>query len=316
MNTSVFKDLQNQAKKIGGGQYNVPALQQHFANQYTNSRNKNPYFYFFPPQAALVIGATYFIPGFFSNGTIGAGGVANEASIASFLGAQFKSDGSVTYVPEQIPPQGWYRRAYPMFLTEGVDGIITLYTGAAAILKNPLLFGANTGSPGAFDDGFGLSQFGGSGSYGGTTRNGVACAIQQVVYGNFVSEFSNILNSVVGSLSAVNSIFGSFGCPTPTGAPPAQAFATTFPGYPKPSPCTLSRQQNGFDQCAAGTNTYGAMNLNKIPFCLCSSLHSTWIAPGGRLPVLHSVSASPDYMSTSYYLAKLVCARSYTYNRP
>ena len=45
-------------------------------------------------QGVLVIGATYFIPGFFSNGTIGAGGVANEASIASFLGATFNTDGS------------------------------------------------------------------------------------------------------------------------------------------------------------------------------------------------------------------------------
>ncbi|KAF1831238.1 Cloroperoxidase, partial [Decorospora gaudefroyi] len=134
LDPSVFKDLQNQAKTYGGGQYNVKAVTRHFANQYTNSRENNPYFYFFPPQAALVIGATYFIPGFFSNGTIGAGGVANEASIASFLGTQFNNDGSVTYIPEQIPPQGWYRRAYPMFLSEGVDGIITLYTGAAAIL--------------------------------------------------------------------------------------------------------------------------------------------------------------------------------------
>ena len=171
LNPSVFLDLQNTAKTYGGGQYNVPALTQHFAHQYTKSRSNNPYFYFFPPQAALVIGATYFIAGFFSNGTIGAGGVANEASIASFTGAYFSnSSGSVTYMPEQIPPQGWYRRGYPMygffrvprsclerqmltpktfrFLSEGIDGIITLYTGAAATLGQPLLFGANTGTPG------------------------------------------------------------------------------------------------------------------------------------------------------------------------
>ena len=135
LNSSVFLDLQNAAKTYGGGQCNVPALTQHFAHQYTKSRNNNPYFYFFPPQAALVIGATYFIAGFFSNGTIGAGGVANEASIASFTGAYFNSStGAVTYQPEQIPPQGWYRRGYPMFLSEGIDGIITLYTGAAATL--------------------------------------------------------------------------------------------------------------------------------------------------------------------------------------
>ncbi|KAF2127760.1 hypothetical protein P153DRAFT_320228 [Dothidotthia symphoricarpi CBS 119687] len=262
LSPSVFLDLQNQAKTVGAGQYNVAAVTHHFANQYTNSRNKNPYFYFFPPQAALVIGATYFIPGFFSNGTIGAGGVANEASIASFLGAQFNSDGSVVYVPEQIPPQGWYRRGTPMFLSEGIDGIITLYTGAAAILKNPLLFGANTGTAGSFNGSFGLADF------GGTTRNGVACQIEQAVYGNFISEFGNVLSTISSAFNTITAAFGSFGCPTPSGAPPSQAIATNYPGYPKPSPCKLNRMQNGFDQCAPGTNTYGATNSKKVPFCL------------------------------------------------
>ncbi|UPX20943.1 Unspecific peroxygenase [Ascochyta rabiei] len=284
LNPDIFMDLKNQAMEVGGGQYNVKAVTSHFANQYQNSRSKNPYFYFFPPQAALAIGATYFIPGFFSNGTIGAGGVANEASIASFLGASFNDDGSFkSYVPEQIPSQGWYRRAYPMLLSEGIDGIITLYTGAAAQMKNPILFGANTGSGNSFKGGYGLSDFGGKGTFGGTTRKGVACAIQQAVYGNFISEFGNVLNSIIGAVKAVNAAFGSFGCPTPTGAPPSQAIATTFPGYPKPSPCTLNRMQNGLDQCAAGTNTYGGMNSQKIPFCLNSPKAGT--VAGNPYPV-------------------------------
>ncbi|MCJ1456615.1 hypothetical protein MMC28_006977 [Mycoblastus sanguinarius] len=269
LNPSVFLDLQNTAKTYGGGQYNVPALTQHFAHQYTKSRSNNPYFYFFPPQAALVIGATYFIAGFFSNGTIGAGGVANEASIASFTGAYFSnSSGSVTYMPEQIPPQGWYRRGYPMFLSEGIDGIITLYTGAAATLGQPLLFGANTGTPGSFTGGFSLSQFGGSGSYGGTTVNGVACAIEESVYGNFISEFSAIINTGASVLSTFETPFGEFGCPVPSGSPAVEADAPTYPGYPKPQPCKLNPQQNGFSQCAPDTNTYGRFNTQKVPFCL------------------------------------------------
>lgn len=71
----------------------------------------------------MTIGAIYFIPGFMSNGTIGFGGVANEASVSSFLGTYFNSDGSVTYMPEQIPPQGWYRRGFAMNLEEGIDGV-------------------------------------------------------------------------------------------------------------------------------------------------------------------------------------------------
>ena len=88
------------------------------------------------------VGATYFIAGFFSNGTTGAGGVANEASIASFTGAYFNSStGTVTYQPEQIPPQGLYQHGYPMFLAEAIDSIITLYTGAAATLcKSQLIY--------------------------------------------------------------------------------------------------------------------------------------------------------------------------------
>ncbi|KAG6994217.1 hypothetical protein G7Y79_00046g082680 [Physcia stellaris] len=258
----------NAAKTVGAGQYNVRAITQHFANQYKKSRDTNPYFYFFPPQAALTSGAEYFHAGFFSNGTIGAGGVANEASIASFNGAKFDSKGGITYMPEQIPPQGWYRRGYPMFLTEGIQGIITLYAGAAAILGQPLLFGANTGTPGSFTGSFSLAQWAGSGNYGGTTVKGVACALEGAVYGNFVSEFSNILNAGTAAVSALEVPFGQYGCPVPTGAPPQEATAKTYPGYPKPQPCKLNKMQNGYSQCAPDTNTYASFNTPKVPFCL------------------------------------------------
>ena len=210
----------------------MPAIIDHLAHNYKNSRDKNPYFYFFPPQAALTIGAEYFHAGFFSNGTIGAGGVANEASIASFNGAKFSSSGSISYMPEQIPSQGWYRRGYPMFLTEGVQGIITLYVGTAIKLGQPQLFGANTGSPGSFTGGFSLSDWAGSGNYGGTTVKGVACALEGAVYGNFISEFSAILNAGQQSaaLSALEQPFKQYGCPVPSGAPPQEATAKTYPG--------------------------------------------------------------------------------------
>lgn len=284
LNPSIFKDFQSAAKTYGGGQYNVPAITHHFANQYTNSRNTNPYFYFFPPQAALTVGAEYFHAGFFSNGTIGFGGVANEASIASFNGAYFNSStGTVSYMPEQIPPQGWYRRGFPMTLAEGIDGIITLYTGAAAILGDPLLFGANTGKAGQFTGSFSLAQFGGSGSYGGTTINGVACAIEESIYGNFISEFSTILSITTAEVDEFAAPFAQFGCPVPTGAPAVEADAPAYPAYPKPKPCTLNKMQNGVDQCAPDTNTYARFNTGKVPFCL---NNPTVAAPGSNpLPV-------------------------------
>ncbi|KAI4724524.1 Cloroperoxidase [Aureobasidium sp. EXF-10728] len=267
LNGSVFLDLQDKAKNYGGGQYNVRALIHHSAAQYQNSRSKNPNFYFLPPSAALTIGATYFQAGFFSNGTIGFGGVANEASIASFDGAFFNDNGTVSYQPEQIPPQGWYRRGFPMFLSEGVDGIITMYSGIAEILGEPDLFGFNTGTAGDFNGQMSLSSYGGNGNYGGTTVNGTICALEETLYANFVNEFNNVLSTAVGALSTVTSIFGNYGCPVPSGAPAAEA-DTTAPGYPKPSPCTLNRMENGLDQCSPDTNTYDRFNSKSIPFCL------------------------------------------------
>jgi hypothetical protein len=100
MQPALFAQMRGQAK-AQGNQYNVAAMAKHFYSRYQNSVSTNPNFYFVPPSAVVVVGATYFIPGFFSNGTIGAGGVANEVSIASFEGAHFNQDGSITYVPER-----------------------------------------------------------------------------------------------------------------------------------------------------------------------------------------------------------------------
>ncbi|KAK6001632.1 hypothetical protein QM012_002122 [Aureobasidium pullulans] len=282
LNGSIFLDMQDKAKTYGGGQYNVKALVHHSAAQYQNSRSKNPNFYFLPPSAALVIGATYFHAGFFSNGTIGFGGVANEASIASFDGTFFNANGTVSYQPEQIPPQGWYRRGFPMFLSEGVDGIITFYSGIAEILGQPELFGANTGTAGDFNGQASLSSYGGNGNYGGTTVNGTICALEETLYANFINEFSNVLSTAVGALDTVTSIFGQYGCPVPSGAPAAQA-DTTFPGYPKPSPCTLNRMENGLDQCSPDTNTYDRFNSKSVPFCLNSPVKVA--ASSNPLPV-------------------------------
>lgn len=121
---------------------------------------------------------------------------------------------------------------------------------------------------GAFTGSFSLSQFGGSGSYGGTTLKGVACAIEEAIYGNFISEFSGIINIGASTISSISSAFAQYGCPVPSGSPAVEADAPTYPGYPKPQPCTLNKQQNGLDQCAPDTNTYARFNTPKTPYCL------------------------------------------------
>jgi len=144
-----------------------------------------------------------------------------------------------------------------------------LYSGAALILKDPLLFGANTGSPNSFTGAYGLSTFGGSGNYGGTTVKGVACAIEQATYADFISEFSSILNTGAAVLNTLSGGFLSeFGCPVPTGASAEVAAPSGYAAYPKPSPCTLNKMQLGVNQCAPDTNTYGRFNSAKVPFCL------------------------------------------------
>ncbi|KAI0145131.1 hypothetical protein GGR57DRAFT_322299 [Xylariaceae sp. FL1272] len=129
-----FQQMHQQALALGNGTYSVDAIKEHFKNRYAASKAANSQFYFNLPSAGVVMGAYYFIPGFFSNGTIGAGGIANEASITSFYGAKPDkksswSDASRTYthVPERIPEVGWYRRSTPMTVVEAVGGILDVY---------------------------------------------------------------------------------------------------------------------------------------------------------------------------------------------
>jgi hypothetical protein len=77
------------------------------------SKTYNPYLYYFPFPQIVSLGAFAFYPQFFSNGTYGAGGVANYESISSIIGAEYdKNTGNFKYVPERYP-NNWYRRATP-----------------------------------------------------------------------------------------------------------------------------------------------------------------------------------------------------------
>jgi hypothetical protein len=168
-----------------------------------------------------------------------------------------------------------------MFLSEGIDGIVTLYQGAAELLGNEDLFGANVGSPGAFTGAFGLKQV----ATGGT-KQGFLCFLEQAIYGNFVSEFSGLINP---GIALVNQLFnGTSGiCPTPTGAPAVMAAAPKYPGYPKPAPCTLNKMQNGVNQCAPDTNTYGRTNSAKQPYCLNNPVKAATSSNPIPIPILN-----------------------------
>jgi len=193
----LFKELHQQALAKGDGTYNVDAVKEHFKNRYRDSKAANKQFYFNAPSAFVVMGAYYFVPGFFSNGTIGAGGIANEASITSFYGAKPAStkkgawkdkDLDYTHIPERIPEQGWYRRATPMTIVEAVGGILDVY-----LYAQPALGGS--GADGSWVVGpLDLPK----------DPQGLSCFIYNAIYANFPAELFNsvkLLQSVLNGLS-------------------------------------------------------------------------------------------------------------------
>ncbi|POS81345.1 hypothetical protein DHEL01_v200275 [Diaporthe helianthi] len=194
----LFKQLHQQALARGNGTYNVAAVKEHFKTRYAASKAANSQFYFNVPSAAVVMGAYYFIPGFFSNGTIGAGGVANEASITSFYGAKPDREDAwddpeltyTTHVPERIPEVGWYRRATPMTIAEAVGGILDVYLYAL-----PAVGGAGADQSwvvGPVD----LPN----------NVQGLSCFLYNAIYANFPSELYNsvaLLETVVNAVSGL-----------------------------------------------------------------------------------------------------------------
>tara|TARA_R110002003_G_scaffold502_10_gene20113 strand:+ start:3696 stop:4796 length:1101 start_codon:yes stop_codon:yes gene_type:complete len=192
----LFKQMHQQALAKGNGTYSVDAIKEHFKNRYAASKAANKQFYFNLPSAGVVMGAYYFIPGFFSNGTIGAGGIANEASITSFYGAKPQRASAwndpeleYTHVPERIPEQGWYRRATPMTIPEAVAGILDVY-----LYAKPAIGGSGADQSwvvGPVDVPNNPQAFG--------------CLLYNAIYANFPSELFNsvaLVESVVNFLSS------------------------------------------------------------------------------------------------------------------
>ncbi|RKL44181.1 hypothetical protein BFJ72_g3914 [Fusarium proliferatum] len=223
--SELFKQMHQQALAKGDGTYNVDAIKEHFKNRYRDSKAANKQFYFNIPSAAVVMGAYYFVPGFFSNGTIGAGGIANEASITSFYGAKPKrknawkdKDLEYTHVPERIPEQGWYRRATPMTIPEAVGGILDVY-----LYAQPALGGS--GADGSWVVGpLDLPK----------DPQGLSCFLYNAIFANFPAELFNsvrLLQSIVNGVSdALVPGYKALGCkvdfPDAKGSSASKKFAT------------------------------------------------------------------------------------------
>ncbi|KAA1478315.1 Cloroperoxidase [Dentipellis sp. KUC8613] len=146
----------------------------------------------------------------FANGTYGAGGVPNEASISSFLGAHALPDGRYEYVHERFP-DNWYRRAEPLNIVEALEMIVDF------LVSTNVPFGANAGCPDAFIP-FDLGAL--------TDVNGLACfltALQANIPSAVVQPLHDIgemLNQILGKITPM---FKQSGCPT-YNATQAQAY--------------------------------------------------------------------------------------------
>ena len=128
LSSRLFKQNVGFAAADPSKQFTLDVMGSQYAASAQFSKTYNPYLYYFPFPQIVSLGAFAFYPQFFSNGTYGAGGVANYESISSIIGARYdKSTGTFEYVPERYPSI-WYRRETPYGVIQALtDGFLRIY---------------------------------------------------------------------------------------------------------------------------------------------------------------------------------------------
>lgn len=125
MSSRRFKQLVGYAAQDPSKQFNYEVMARQYAENGRFSQANNPFLYFFPFPSIVALGAYPFYPNFFSNGTFGAGGVANYESVSAIVGARLNErTGDFEYVPERWP-ENWYRRAVPYGAVQAVADVLT-----------------------------------------------------------------------------------------------------------------------------------------------------------------------------------------------
>ncbi|KAJ4345597.1 uncharacterized protein N0V89_011730 [Didymosphaeria variabile] len=128
LSSRMFKQNVGFAAADSSKQFTMDVMTKQYAANAQFSKDNNPYLYYFPFPQIVSLGAFAFYPNFFSNGTYGAGGVANYESISSIVGAEYDSKaGNFKYVPEKWP-ENWYRRATPYGVVQALtDAFLRIY---------------------------------------------------------------------------------------------------------------------------------------------------------------------------------------------
>ncbi|KAF2133715.1 hypothetical protein P153DRAFT_281050 [Dothidotthia symphoricarpi CBS 119687] len=237
LSSRIVKQLVGYVNAESSKQFTINAMANQYAQLAQFSKTNNPYLYYFPfPQIVSVV-AFNFYPQFFSNGTYGAGGVANYKSISSIIGAEYDSkSGEFKYVPERWP-ENWYRRATPygavQALTEGFT----------------LVYPRNIVTPG-------VAQLG-TGNFNLQT---VLCDVYQGINSITPLQFGGSLEKSARAASWAISVldpyfkFTALGCPTAVLSPNTDSFL-----YPN------ANKQGGPKNAPPGSKT-GDNVYNKIYF--------------------------------------------------
>ncbi|KAG9028276.1 hypothetical protein FRB95_006642 [Tulasnella sp. JGI-2019a] len=200
-----------------GGLYTIEPLKDHAEARRLDCIGRNPDCYYIPLSAVLGLGARSFPATLFSNGTYGAGGVPNEASISSFFGAQLQPDGSYTSVPERFP-DNWYRRGAQYGLVHVLADILEFQT------TRDFTFGANAGK---------VNSFVPLNIAAATDVAGLGCIVRNAIQATLptftVPLVSGLLQAVNGLLTPLLGLFDQFNCPAydPSNAA-AYAAASTY----------------------------------------------------------------------------------------
>ncbi|KAK2757161.1 hypothetical protein CKAH01_17035 [Colletotrichum kahawae] len=136
LSSRMFKQNVDIVASSASKQFDLTNMGTQYQKNSMFSQKYNPYLYYFPFPLIVSLGAFAFYPQFMSNGTYGAGGVANYESISSIIGAKYddKTD-EFQYVPETWP-KNWYRRATPYGALQTVlEGLLDIY------IRNPVVPG-------------------------------------------------------------------------------------------------------------------------------------------------------------------------------
>lgn len=144
-----------------------------------------------------------FVFEFFGNGTYELGGCPTETSVGSFFGAKILDNGTITRVPERIPPL-WYRRATPYGLTPALVYILSVLGGGKIRL------GANAGRVNTFTPApYNITAE--------TSPAALACIIKQGLVVNLPTIAAAVLLPILENLEDV--VFAQYGCPPWNGPP-------------------------------------------------------------------------------------------------